>query len=91
MGLRTFTTVGEFLQCYCSLVCDLLTQWVWDWILLQLDSSYYLAVASSLDVGYLFLMGFNILLSMAVQEFKTVAILVLLQEEISTHPSIPPS
>ena len=93
MGLRTFTTVRELLQCYCFLVCWLPTQRVWDWILSQLCSSYYLTVTSSLslDVGYLFLVGFNILLLMAVQEFKTVVILVLLQEEISTHPSIPPS
>ena len=86
MGLRTFTTLRELLQCYCSLVFGLSTQRVWDWILSQLRSSYYLTVASSLslDVGYLFLV------SRAVQEFKTVAILVILQE-ISTHPSIPPS
>ena len=77
MGLRTFTTVRELLQCYCSPVCGLPTQWVWNWILSQLHTSYYLTVASSLsvDVGYLFLVGFNSLLLMAVQEFKTVAIL----------------
>ena len=56
MGLRTFTTLRELLQCYCSLVFGLSTQRVWDWILSQLRSSYYLTVASSLslDVEYLF-------------------------------------
>ena len=76
-----------------SPVCGLPTQWVWNWILSQLHASYYLTVASSLsvDVGYLFLVGFNSLLLMAVQEFKTVVILVLLQKEISTHHPILPS
>ena len=41
-----------------------------------------------LDVGYLFLVGFNILLSMVVQ--RLVAILEFLQEEMSAHPSTPP-
>ena len=54
--------------------------------------SYHLAVASSLslDMEYLFfLVGFSILLLMAVQQ--PVEILVLSQEEMSARPSIPPS
>ena len=44
---------------------------------------YHLVAASSLslDTGYLFLMGSSVLLSMVVQQL--VAILVLLQEEIT--------
>ena len=41
-----------------------------------------------LDVGYLFLVGSNILLSMVFQQ--QVVILELLQEKKSTHPSTPP-
>ena len=52
---------------------------VWDLILSLFFPSYHLTVASplSFDVGYLFLVGSNILLSMVVQQL--VAILVLLQ------------
>ena len=51
-----------------------------------LHSSYCLALASSLplDVGYLLLVGSNILLSMAVQQL--VANLVFSQEKISACP-----
>ena len=42
-----------------------------------------------LDVEYLFLVGSGVLLSMVVQQL--VAILVLLQEEMSTHSPTPPS
>ena len=52
--------------------------------------SYHLAAASSLslDMGYLFLVGSSILPSMAVQQL--VAVLVLSQEEVSSHPSTLP-
>ena len=52
---------------------------------------YHLIVASSLsfDVGYLFLVGSNVLLSMVVQQL--VVILVFLQMEMSAHPSTRPS
>ena len=43
----------------------------------------------SLDVGYLSSVGFSTLLSVVVQYL--VAILELLQEEMSTYPSTPPS
>ena len=43
----------------------------------------------SLDVGYLSSVGFRTLLSVVVQYL--VAILELLQEEMSTYPSTPPS
>ena len=67
------------------------TQQVWDLILSWLCPSYCLAVAFSLslDVGYLFLVGSSILLSMVVQQL--VAILVLSQEEMSAYPSTLPS
>ena len=42
-----------------------------------------------LAMGYLYLVGFNILLSMVVQQW--VAILEFLQEKMSIHPSTPPS
>ena len=41
----------------------------------------------SLDVGYLFVMDFSVLLSMAVQQLF--AVLALSQEEMSTCPSLP--
>ena len=47
-GLRTFTTVGEWY--YCSTVCELPTQWVWDIILSLLCLSYYLIVTSLVGV-----------------------------------------
>ena len=61
MGVRTFTIVGEFLWYYCSPVCGLPTQQVWDLILLWLCLSYRLTVASplSLDVGNHFFGGFQ--------------------------------
>ena len=54
-------------------------------------SPYHHAGASplSLDVGYLFLVGSNILLWMVVQQ--QVIILEFLQEKMTAHPSIPPS
>ena len=57
---------------------------------IMIAHSYHVTTASylSLDVGYLFLVGSSILLSMVVQQL--VAILVLSQE-MSTCPSIPPS
>ena len=70
----------------------LLFSWrVWDFILLWLCPSYHPIAASSLslDMRYLFLVGSSVLLSMVVQQL--VAILVLSQEEMSTHPSSAPS
>ena len=51
--------------------------------------SYCLAVASSLflDMGYLFLLGSSVLLSMVVQ--KLIAILELLEEVMSACPTVP--
>ena len=60
-GFRTFTIVWELLwYCY-SPVCGSPTWWVWDFILSILHSSYLLIAASSLtlDVGYLFVGGFQ--------------------------------
>ena len=50
-------------------------------LLAQFHLSYHLAVASSLDVGYLFLVGSTILLSLVPQQL--VVVLVLLQGENS--------
>ena len=77
--LRIFTTMGKLLWYYFPPVCGLPIWWVWDLILSLFFPSYHLTVASplSFDVGYLFLVGSNILLSMVVQQL--VAILVLLQ------------
>ena len=48
--------------------------WVWDLILSWLCPSYHLALASSLslDMGYLFLVGSSILLSMVVQQLVVI-------------------
>ena len=90
LGFRTFMTVGELLWYYCFPVYGSPTQWVSDLILSWLHPSYPLPAASlSLDMGYLFLIGFSVLLSMIVQQL--VAVLVLLQEEMSTCPFTPPS
>ena len=87
--LRTFTTVRELLWYYCSPVHGWPTEQVWDLILSCLGPSYHLIVASSLslDVGYLFLVGSSVLLSMVIQQLVT--ILVLLQE-MSACPSTLP-
>ena len=56
------------------------------------DSNMILPLLPSsllLDVGYLFLVGSNILLLMVVQQL--VIILEFLQEKMSVHPSTPPS
>ena len=91
MGLRTFTTVGELLWYYCSLVCGSPTQWFWVLILLRLCISYHPIVGSSLclNMGYLLFVGSSVLLSMVVQQL--VAILVFSQEEMRAHPSTLPS
>ena len=88
---RTFTTVWELLWYYCSALCGPPTGWVWPLILSWLCLSHQLPEASSLspDIGYLFLVASSIILLMTVQQL--VAILVLLQEEMSTCPSNPPS
>ena len=59
----------------------------WDLILSWLCPSYHLIEASplSLDVEYLFLMGFCVLLSMVVQQL--VVILVFSQKKMRTCPS----
>ena len=56
---------------------------------MQFSTSYCLVRTSPLplDVGYLFLVGFNILLSMVVQQL--VAILEFSREEMSTRPTPP--
>ena len=52
--------------------------------------SYHLAAASLLLVmGYLFLVGFNILLSIVIQQL--IAVLESLQGKMRVHPSTPPS
>ena len=91
VGFRTFTIVWELLLYYCSPVCGSPTQQVWDLILLWLCPSYCLAVASSLslNMGHLFLVGSSDFLLVMVQQL--VAILVLLQEEMSARPSTPQS
>ena len=63
MGLRTFTTVGELLRYYCSPVCGSPNKWVWHLIFIMIEPflSGCLAAASSLslDMGYLFFVGFQ--------------------------------
>ena len=61
--------------------------WVWGLILNAILSLLHLIAASPLplEVGYLFLVGSNILLSMVVQQ--RVAILEFLQEKMSACPS----
>ena len=58
---------------------------------MQFCSSYHLAGASPLplEVSYIFLVGSNILLLMAVQQ--QVVILEFSQEKMTTRPSTPPS
>ena len=65
---RTFMKV-EFLWYYSSSVCGSPTRRVWDLILFDFRPSYHLTSASSLalDIGYLFLVGSRILLSMVIQ------------------------
>ena len=60
-----------------------------DLTLLWFHPAYCLNVASSLplDVGYLFLVGSSILLSMVVQQL--IVILVLSQEELHACPFTP--
>ena len=89
-AVQNLHTVRKLLWYYCSPVCGSPTQLVWDLILLWFCPSYHLGAASSLslDVGYRFLVGSGILLSMRVQWL--LVILVLLQE-MSTHSSTLPS
>ena len=57
MGLKPFTIVGELLWYYCSPICGLPTQWVWNLILLILLLMALLPSAASslsLDIGYPF-------------------------------------
>ena len=90
MAFRIFTTVQELLWYYCSLVCGSLTWQVWDLILSWMIPSYHPAVASlSLDVGYLFLVGSSILLSMVVQQL--VVIVMLSQEVMGAYSSLTPT
>ena len=72
--------------------------WVWFWM--WFHPSYHLVWASPLpfDVGYLFLVGSNIFLSMVVQQRVVIlkflyskVILEFFQERRNTHPSNPPS
>ena len=68
----------------------LLFSMLWNLILSALCPSYHLTAAASLslDVGYIFLAGSSILLSMVVQQL--VGILVLLQKGMSACPSTLP-
>jgi len=68
-GPRTFATVQELFWYCCSPAYGLPSRWVWDLILAWLCPSYCLIAASpwSWDVGYLILVGSN-LLSMVVQQ-----------------------
>ena len=61
--------------------------WVWGFDSKHDFASYHLVEASPLplDMGYLFLVGSNILLLMVVQQ--RVTILEFSQEKMSTHPS----
>ena len=63
---------------------------VWDLILNMILPFYHFAGASPLplDMGYLILVGSNILLSMVVQQ--QAVILEFLQGKMSTCPSTPP-
>ena len=75
---------------YCSPVCGSPTWQVWDLSLSWLCPSYHFTAASlSLDVGYFF-GGFQCPPRMMVVQ-QLVAVLVLLQEEMSTRPSTLPS
>ena len=73
----------------CFLVCGSPTQRVWDLILLCLHPSYHSLwlLLCLWTWSIIFLVGYSILLLMAVQQ--VVAILVLLHEEMSTCPSVP--
>ena len=87
-GVYNLHSGGRISWNYCSVVCGSPTHRVWDLILLWLCPSYHLSVAASLslDIDYLFLVSFySVLLLMVVQQL--VAILVLSQEKMSTHPS----
>ena len=90
MRLRTFTTVGELLWYYCSPYCGVPTWKVRDLNLPclcpLLPSSFNFFVFGRVVC---FSGGSSILLSVVVQQL--VVILVLLQEEMSVHPSAPPS
>ena len=83
--------MGKLLWYYFSPVYGLPIWWVWDLILSLFLPSYHLTVASplSFEVGYLFLVGSSALPSMVFQQL--VVILVLLQVEMSAHPSTQPS
>ena len=65
--------------------------WVWGLILNTVLPFLPSSGASTLplDMGYTFLVGFNILLMMVVQQ--RVVILEFSQEKMGTHPSTPPS
>ena len=54
--IRTFTMMGELLWYYCSPVCGLPTQWVWDLSFSCMHLTYHLIAASplSLDMMYIF-------------------------------------
>ena len=89
VGFRTFTAGQELLWYYCSLACEShLASMEFDFVMIVPLLPFTRAFSLSLDVGYLFLVGSSILLSMVVQQL--VAILVLSQE-MNTHPSTLPS
>ena len=87
LGLRTFTTVGELLWCYCSPVWRSPTRWVWHLIWSWL-SLYRPAAASCLWTWGIIYGGFPCPL---VDGYSTASCnLMLSQGKMSSHPS-PPS
>ena len=91
MELRTFTRVRELLWDSFSPVCGSPMYWVWDLIFIVIAPPNHLIVASplSLDIGYLFLVGSGIFLSMVTQSL--VVILVFSKKEMNTCPTSPSS
>ena len=88
MGFRTITTVGNLVLYFSSLWVIHLVGVGFDFIIIVPLLPSCCSLYFVLDLGYLFLVGSSILLSLVVQQL--VAILVLSQV-MSTHPSIPPS
>ena len=81
-GIQNLHNNARLLWYYCSPVCGSPTQWVWNLNLLWLFPSYCLAIAYSLslDMGYLFLVGSSILLSMDVQQLVVKRICFYLEQ-----------
>ena len=90
-GVQNLHNSGRTPLELCSPVCGSPTWRVWDFVLLWLCPFYHLteAFSLSLDMGFLFLVGSSILLSMGVQQLDVT--LVLSQEKMSTCLSALPS